>query len=96
MFDTDFDILVIIDPAKIAVPNVADLKSCLDYNLLGTMGNHRRAFTGKRVLKRCWYSKMAREIPATRGAIGKATAKCRVDDSSRGYFPEIRELAAKY
>jgi len=39
---------------------------------------------------------MAREIPATRGAIGKATAKCKEDDSSRGYFPEIRVLAAKY
>lgn len=87
---------MITDPVKIAVPNVADLMSYLDYNLLETMGNHRRAFTGKRVLKRCWYSKMAREIPATRGAIGKATAKCKADDSSRGYFPVIRELAAKY
>lgn len=92
----DFDVLVITDPVKIAVPNVADLMSYLDYNLLETMGNHRRAFTGKRALKRCWYLKMAREIPATRGAIGKATAKCKADDSSRGYFPVIRELAAKY
>ena len=87
---------MITDPVKIAVPNVADLMSYLDYNLLETMGNHRRAFTGKRALKRCWYLKMAREIPATRGAIGKATAKCKADDSSRGYFPVIRELAAKY
>ena len=87
---------MITDPVKIAVPNVADLMSFLDYNLLETMGNHRRAFTGKRALKRCWYLKMAREIPATRGVIGKATAKCKADDSSRGYFPVIRELAAKY
>ena len=87
---------MITDPVKIAVPNVADLMSYLDYNLLGTMGNHRRAFTGRKVLKRCWYLKMAREIPATRGAIGKATAKYKADDSNRGYFPEIRELAAKY
>lgn len=87
---------MITDQAKIAVPNVADLMSCQDYNLLGTMGNHRRALTGKRVLKRCWYSKMAREIPATRGAISKATAKCKVNDSSQGYFPDIRKLAAKY
>jgi len=53
MCDTDFEVLLINDPAKIAVPNVADLKSYPDYNLLGTMGNHRRAFTGKSVLKRC-------------------------------------------
>ncbi len=87
---------MITDLAKIAVPNVADLMSCLDYNLLVTMDNHRTAFTEKEVLKRCLYSRMARGILATEGAISKVTVKCKADDSSRGYFPEIRELAAKY
>ena len=87
---------MITDLAKIAVPNVADLMSHQDYTPLETMDNHRRAFTGKGASMRCWYSKTVREILATRGVISKATTRCMADDSSRGYFLEIQQFAAKY